>query len=224
MNSGKWIFHDRGFAKNLVYFPGWATDISFLLQDKLPYNLIYPESLLIPAHLPELANQLTTPTLAIGWSMGGFMALQFTRQYPDKISSLAIASLRQQYPPELISPMRCQELPDMRRVQREFYKQAFFPSMLAAYHQFKQGETALIDSMDHASLLTGLDYLENNSPGDAPAIPIIYLHGGKDIIAPVNEGTAWAEKNNIEYTVIPDAPHILPSSNEFYDIINDRYK
>jgi pimeloyl-ACP methyl ester carboxylesterase len=223
MNSNKWVVHDRGFEKNLVYFPGWATDISFLQQDKMPFNLIYPESLITPNHLNSLAELLSEPALILGWSLGGFLALQFARQCPGKISSMIIASIRQHYPKELIAPMRSINLPDMRKTQQNFYKQVFFPTMLTAYRTFKQGENDLANSMDYDDLLTGLDYLENNAIGDAPSIPITYLHGEKDVIAPVCEGIAWAIKNGVECIVVQDAPHVLPFCDQFYEIINDKF-
>lgn len=224
MNSGNWIFNDNGYDKNLVYFPGWATDISFLRREKLPFNLIYPDSLITVEHLQTLNNLLTAPTYILGWSLGGYLALQFADLYPDKVSALVIASIRLEYPREIITPMRRAELSEMRAVQKKFYRQAFFPSMLSEYRAFKQHEDEVAETMYHALLLTGLDYLENNSPGDNPPVATTYLHGGKDVIAPVAEGIAWAEKNNVEYIVIPDAPHMLTYCDIFYEIINDKLK
>ncbi|MEI6520970.1 MAG: alpha/beta hydrolase [bacterium] len=222
MDSNKWVFHDRGFEKNLVYLPGWATDISFLQQDKLPFNLIYPESLITPNHLYSLAELLQEPTIILGWSLGGFLALEFARQCPGKVSSMIIASIRQQYPKESITPMHCTNLPEMRIIQRNFYKQAFFPTMLSEYRVFKQREKELVNSMNHDDLLTGLDYLENNAIGDAPQVPIIYLHGETDVIAPASEGIEWANEQGIKYTIIPAVPHVLPFCDQFYEIINEK--
>ena len=123
----------------------------------------------------------------------------------------------------MISQMRDQLIADKNSTLKNFYRQAFLPTMTANYRDFRKNEAALIEKMQLSQLLTGLEYLENNALGETPTAQTICLHGEKDIIAPVNEVNAWVNRGETEYIVIPDAPHALPYCDQFYEIINEKF-
>ena len=88
----------------VVFLPGWGFDgrITELL-DRQARSWIYPATMLDPTTLTNdlfaFLNEKAIDRIELkGWSMGGYLALDFARTYPDRAATLELIGTRCQWP------------------------------------------------------------------------------------------------------------------------------
>lgn len=223
MTSKTLQFNDqnRGCSRTLVLIPGWATDVRLFEPLLLPYNYILPcnvtpETFALDLHrwLDENHHQRVS---LLGWSMGGFLAADFARQFPSQVDELFLLSVRQTFDPRGLDAIRQLLHKDRRVYLYGFYTQCFRhcpPDHLA---RFKRSLLKpYLESMTTEDLLRGLDYLagaqiDASALADLPGVH--FFHGRRDEITPIAEARALAAQiPNATFRTFPDLGHIL-----FYD-------
>lgn len=179
----------------VVFLPGWGFDgrILSLADQPLPWHA--PAFFLDPALFPEtLLDYLSTRGFQkirlVGWSMGGNLALAFAGKYPEKVSGLSLLSVRQHWPAPEIEAIRQALATDPARFMASFYRKCFLGDK-GRYQRFvAQMQDGYLRGLDLQTLQRGLDFLQSlgaEKPVALPGADIFCLHGGKDIIAPVEE-------------------------------------
>ena len=86
----------------MVLLPGWATD-GRIFDGVLPgvtavtTGPLRPEgfSRRLAAFLDRTARG---PVTVVGWSLGGFLAAEFAREYPDRVRRVVLVGIRREYP------------------------------------------------------------------------------------------------------------------------------
>ena len=85
-------FINRGFKDNLVLIPGWATDWRIFDGLDLNYNYIslteFSPSNFVGGLSQYLENNSIDKVSMFGWSMGAFLAADFTVRNQNKIKEL----------------------------------------------------------------------------------------------------------------------------------------
>lgn len=212
-----------------VFFPGWATDFRVFDDMDLPTNRLFPLEPFSESIHDTLAHYLCTngliPVILAGWSLGGFIAAEFARQFPGMVRQLVLCGVRLRYPPEQIEATRHSVLNDRERFLTSFYRQCFLPAQKEDYHRLR--DTVLsryMSEMNTDHLLTSLDCLAQveMSKDRLPGCPICIIHGDQDLIAPVHEAAAIAEGvDNAQLHIIPNAGHAAFLTEESKEIIQE---
>lgn len=128
------------------------------------------------------------PVTLVGWSLGGYVALEIARENPGLVGKLILVGVRRSYPAEQIKGVRRAVRRDRPGFLARFYRQCFLPGWSGPYRRFK---ATLLDSyledMHMEYLTAGLDYLARQSivPSALPDCPVVFVHGEKDAVAPV---------------------------------------
>ena len=135
----------------------------------------------------------------IGWSMGGIVALETARKYPDLLQRLMIISGTARFragndePPGVsASVLRAMALglrrtPD--KVLAAYYDQVHAPQSVPVAEA--AGQSQAIALLDRDELLQGLDYLQRIDLRDGLnqlAVPTLVVHGQEDRIVPWQAG------------------------------------
>lgn len=156
-----------------------------------------------------IAKQLPdSPSIIVGWSMGGMMAMQLALQYPEKVAGLVLVST---------TPLFCNregwesgcssELFDAFEsgVQSNSAKtmSRFFAMMLhgdeisrSEYNQIAKEAIDRSAPSSATALSNGLDYLANTDLRKALSSidqPALIVHGADDAIIPTAAGVSLAE-------------------------------
>jgi len=177
----------------VVFLPGWAFSGRVLeLADHDP-GWLSPEFPLDPATaMGELAAFLDVRGLAaahlIGWSMGGYLALDFAAAYPDRVAALTLLGVRAAWPAGEIATLKCALREAPEAFLRDFHRKCFLGSR-EPYRRFvAMQEAERFANLDLSLLERGLDYLAGwRRPVSLPACPIYSRHGRRDLIAPLAE-------------------------------------
>jgi malonyl-CoA O-methyltransferase len=185
---------DRSAAIPVIFLPGWGFDGRVLqLAETRGIDWLSPDRPLDPATFQEefaaaLAEQNIDRFVLVGWSMGAYLALDFTRLHPEQVSALYLLAMRQSWPAHEIAVIRH----DLRKAPQDFlaafYRKCFLGHR-EAYRMFGATlESAYLHDVDLALLERGLSYLadvEGCQP--PPELKIFQMHGCKDVIAPLAE-------------------------------------
>jgi pimeloyl-[acyl-carrier protein] methyl ester esterase len=159
--------------------------------------------------LEAVATQLPDqPSIIVGWSLGGIMAMQLALQYPDRVAGLVLVST---------TPAFCNREGWQHGCNRELFDafesgvknsspktmSRFFALMLhgdgisrAEYNRIARQAIDKSALPSSATLKAGLDYLATTDLRKTlPDIqqPTLVLHGAKDAIIPTEAGKALAE-------------------------------
>lgn len=184
---------DRGFGSPLVLLPGWGflSDIFFPLL--LPFDYITPVGPLtsdLPGALHGFMAISGLERISIlGWSMGGYLAVDFARRYPSCVTSLILVSQRESFDPAELSGI----LQDVERNRpealRAFYRRCF-AGQKEHFRWFRDClEERFIEGIGAGALLDGLSYISGFSfPSDRiPCREIALVHGSRDLVAPLDK-------------------------------------
>jgi len=199
----------------MVLLPGWATD-GRIFEGVLPgvtavtTGPLRPEgfSRRLAAFLDRAARG---PVTVVGWSLGGFLAAEFAREYPDRVRRVVLVGIRREYPEGDVKAVLRSLSADPVPCLSEFYAQCFYPSQMAAYRRFRGGlQAAYLREMDAGALREGLSYLVGArlSGETLPECPVAILHGERDVVAPLAEAEGVArEGGNTTFHRLPGAAH-----------------
>lgn len=233
-----YVFGGRG-DPSTVLLPGWATD-GRIFEGVLPgvtavtTGPLRPEgfSRRLAAFLDRAARD---PVTVVGWSLGGFLAAEFAREYPDRVRRVVLAGIRREYPEADLSAVRASLLRDREACLTTFYAQCFLPAQTKAreglvprppaYRRFRaELQPAYLREMDGGVLREGLAYLAaaRLSGGTLPACPVAVVHGEGDVIAPLAEAEGVArECGNATFHPLPGAAHAAFLADGFRALIAD---
>lgn len=200
--STKFEYIDNKNQRSIVLIPGWATDYRIFDKLRLKFNYIIPVSF-SPWDFAEsladflLKNNIRTISL-FGFSLGGFVAAEFSSQYPELINSLILVSIRKKYKVDEIEDVRKNLKKNKKAYLYKFYKLSFYKRE----ELLKFKDTLLkfyLDNLQLNYLLNTLDYLGGSvmRPDKFETVKDIkIIHGEEDYIAPIKE--AIQLKNNLD--------------------------
>ena len=154
---------DRNNKKDIVLIPGWATDQRIFKLLDLEYNYILTPNLSVYDFEQKLfdfikKNKLKKVTL-FGWSLGGFLAADFSGKYPSLIEELILVSIRKRYKGEEIEEIKSLLTKNKKGYLHKFYSQCFEDKAKMSWFR----ENLLkkyCQELSLSSLLEGLDYLK----------------------------------------------------------------
>ncbi len=186
---------------SMVLLPGWATD-GRIFEGVLPGVTAVTTGLLRPEgfsrRLAAFLNRVAGgPVTVVGWSLGGFLAAEFAREYPDRVRRVVLVGIRRAYPGGDVAGILRSLSADPGSCLSGFYAQCFFPSQMPAYRRFRAGlQAAYLREMDDGALREGLSYLASArlSGQTLPACPVAIVHGEKDVVAPLAEAEGVARE------------------------------
>ncbi len=217
-------------APTVVLLPGWATD-GRVFAGLFPRATAATTGPLLPEGFSRrLAAFLDrsgarAPVTLLGWSLGGFLAAEFAREYPERVGRAILVGVRRAYPAGDVEAAREALLRDREACLSGFYAQCFFPSQKAALRRFRAGlQKEYLREMDEGTLLPGLSYLAAaRLSGDLlPRCPVVLVHGEGDVVAPADEAEGVArESGRAAFLRIPGAAHAAFLSEGFRTVAAD---
>lgn len=214
---------------SMVLLPGWATD-GRIFDGALPGVTAVTTGPLRPegftARLAAFLDRTARgPVTVVGWSLGGFLAAEFAREYPDRVRRVVLVGIRRAYPEEDLAGILRSLSADPGGCLSGFYTQCFYPSQMPAYRRFRGGlQAAYLREMDGGGLREGLSYLASArlSGETLPACPVAIVHGEKDVIAPLAEAEGVArEGGNATFHPMPGAAHAAFIADGFRAVVAD---
>jgi pimeloyl-[acyl-carrier protein] methyl ester esterase len=200
----------------VVLLPGWATD-GRVFAGLYARAATVTTGPLRPDGFPRrLAARLDRagarePVTLVGWSLGGFLAAEFAREFPERVARAVLVGVRRAYPAEELATMRERLLRDRAACLSVFYAQCFLPTQTASFRRFRAHlQAEYLRVMDAETLLAGLSYFAGaRLSGDLlPMCPVVLAHGERDAVAPVEEAEGIArESGRASFCRIPGAAH-----------------
>ena len=176
-----------------MLLPGWGFDVRVFELLDLDFNYLLPQRIDIARFNAELITWLKREGIKevslFGWSMGGFLALDFLKAYEEVVKEVFLVSMRTRFPKDQIDSQRALLTEDRKLYLVQFYRNCFMGQKRA----FKWFEENLLSSyikiFDLQSLLGGLGYIARQElkPLLMRGHPIRLVHGKKDRIAPFSE-------------------------------------
>jgi pimeloyl-ACP methyl ester carboxylesterase len=161
----------------------------------------------------------------VGWSLGGFLAAEFAREYPDRVRRVVLVGIRRKYPEGDVEAVLRSLSADPGTCLSGFYAQCFYPSQMPAYRRFRGGlQAAYLREMDGGALREGLSYLVGArlSGETLPSCPVAIVHGEKDAVAPLAEAEGVArEGGNTTFHPLPGAAHAAFLADGFRAVVVD---
>ncbi|NQT10644.1 MAG: alpha/beta hydrolase [Desulfobacteraceae bacterium] len=194
MRLNRFQYLNRGHNKVLVLIPGWGFDTRIFELLDLNFNYLLPQindpkrfSADLMSALVE--NQIKKVSL-FGWSMGGFLAINFLEEYGREFAEeIFLVSMRKSYPKKEIDSQIAFLIKDRRLYLSRFYRNCFI-GQKRTFAWFKEHMfSSYIEMFDLEFLLNGLDYLVQQRLETAALKenPVRIIHGEKDRIAPYSE-------------------------------------
>jgi pimeloyl-ACP methyl ester carboxylesterase len=231
MNPGKEEFIVAGGEgdPSMVLLPGWATD-GRIFEGMLPGVTAVTTGQLRPKRFPRrlaafLDRTARGPVTVVGWSLGGFLAAEFAREYPDRVRRVVLVGIRREYPEGDVAGVLRSLSADPGSCLSGFYTQCFFPSQMPAYRRFHARLQAVyLREMDGGALREGLSYLAGArlSRETLPACPMAIVHGEKDVVAPIAEAEGVArEGGNATFHPLPGGAHAAFLADGFRAVVAD---
>jgi len=218
-----------GGDPSMVLLPGWATD-GRIFEGVLPGVTAVTTGPLRPDRFPRrlasfLDRSVRGPVTVVGWSLGGFLAAEFAREYPDRVRRVVLVGIRREYPEGDVGAVLRSLSADPGACLSAFYARCFYPSQMPAYRRFRGGlQAAYLREMDQGVLREGLSYLANaRLSGDAlPTCPVAIVHGEKDVVAPLAEAEGVARGiGNATFHPLRGAAHAAFLADGFRPVVAD---
>lgn len=207
-------FIDRGYQDAIVFIPGWAGDCRIFAGLDLKYNYLLPMDFspftFEGKFLKALAVNNLKKVSLLGWSLGGFTAVELTCKYREVIDEVILVGIRKKYLREEIEPIKDYLKKNKDAYLYKFYRQCFFRKEDRLWFR-KNLLKDYCEKFDLDYLLKTLDYLaerEINPQLLAGAGKLRIIHGQYDLIAPVHEALEVARNLvNAVFIEIPCAGH-----------------
>jgi pimeloyl-ACP methyl ester carboxylesterase len=218
-----------GGDSSMVLLPGWATD-GRIFDGVFPGVPAVTTGPLRPEGFPRrLASFLDRaargPVTVVGWSLGGFLAAQFAREYPDRVRRVVLVGIRRKYPEGDVAGVLRSLSADPGGCLTGFYAQCFYPSQMPAYRRFRgELQAEYLREMDGDALREGLSYLAGArlSGETLPGCPVAIVHGEKDVVAPLAEAEGVArEGGNATFHRLAGGAHAAFLADGFRAVAGD---
>src|SRR5512140_2106281 len=125
-----------GGVPSTVLLPGWATD-GRIFEGGLPGVTAVTTGQLRPmgftARLAAfLGREARGPVTVVGWSLGGFLAAEFAREYPDRVRRVVLVGIRRAYPEDDVAGVARSLSADPGGRLSALSAQCLYPSQMAA--------------------------------------------------------------------------------------------
>ena len=220
-------FINRGYKENLVLVPGWATDWRIFDGLDLNYNyisLIEFSPLNFTDGLSQyLENKSINKVSMLGWSMGAFLAADFTVKNQNKVKELYLLSIRKKYDPELLKVIKDKLERNKNAWLYKFYMDCFSRQDPEGSKRFKRELLKdYLKKHELSGLYEGLDYLskaELDTGVLARVERLKIFHGVDDAIAPFKEAQEIGEKvPNARFVAMQGTGHALFLSPLFKEV------
>ena len=215
-------YFDKGYGKDLVLIPGWASDYRIFDSLRIKYNLILPVTFNPVDFITRLSDFLIQRNIKkislFGWSMGGFLAVDFASRFNDLVEELILGSVRKKYPEDGLEIIKTKLKKNKKAYLYKFYNQCFYKReemRILGQNLFKN----YCDNFDLNYLLDTLDFLGRSTIniGLVEKISKVkVIHGEFDRIAPIEEARYIKRGlSNAEFITLKDTGHIPFSNKEF---------
>jgi pimeloyl-ACP methyl ester carboxylesterase len=188
-------FVNRGFKDDLILIPGWATDYRIFTRLDLNYNYYLPLRFSPFDFSQDLSRYLKSNSIGkvsiLGWSMGAFLAADFTVRNQDKIEQLILMGIKERYEAEALVEIKEKLKENKAAWLYKFYLDCFSRDDVEGLSWFrKELLKDYLKNQELPELLTGLDYLSKarldvNSLRQIENLTI--HHGSDDLIVPMKE-------------------------------------
>ncbi len=170
--------------------------------------------------LPELNNS----ALIIAWSMGGMVALELFKKYPEKVRGLFLLAsspvfIASDIFPEgksadTVAALRTGIGSDDPAALMQFQRQLFGPKEIKDGHLAKfRREIAPKIRLEKKQLLKALDFISVYKPSpipDAYHLPVLIMHGTGDLVIDYHATAAWQRLFPHADVRLYDTGHALP--------------
>lgn len=197
MNCAELIFGAGCEETKAVLLPGWASDHRLLEACRFGAAYACARSF-VPARYMESLERFAEAKRRItlvGWSLGGFAAVDLAARRSDLIERLVLVGLRRCYPAALLDELEQRLVEDRRGGLSEFYAGCFSADQGVQREAFEAGlMRAYLDEFSLEELVEGLAYLRGREidPAAFPDCPVVFVHGTRDTVAPFAEAKALA--------------------------------
>ncbi len=173
------------------------------------------------------------PVVVCGLSMGGYLAFEFYRRYPERVAGLILASTRASADSEAGKKGRDEMITAVAEQGVKQLADAMLPKLLSPQTLAEDDELTeyVHDIMLHTSPkgVIGALHAMKNRPDSTPMladidVPTLVIHGENDQLIPVSEAKAMADAiPNAELVILPNAAHLpnLEQPEPFNDAIMD---
>ncbi|MCX6344718.1 MAG: alpha/beta hydrolase [Armatimonadetes bacterium] len=227
MDSGSlWLEERSSGLANVVFLQGWAHDWRIMSRSAANVNRIYVRQGVRRGFGPKLARflkkSIAGPVTIVGWSLGGFAAVDFAMVYPELVKSLVLVGIRRSYTPEEIQITKDELTRDRRACLKGFYRRNFLPSQRRDWSVFKADlMESYLNDMDSEHLMAGLDYLATAQIDKKllATCPTLIVHGRQDVIASAEEASQLAQEANVPVQIIEEASHAAFLHGDFSGIL-----
>lgn len=208
---------DRGFEETLVCLPGWAADYRLFSWLDLKYNYLFAMRLSpfeFSKHLADYLHKISEDKISLlGYSLGGFLAADFAKNYSEMVGELILLSIRKGYDGKVIKEIKEKLIKNQRGYLYRFYLDCFSKDDAQGLGWFKQHLLKdYLKEMRLEDLMAGLDYLEIariNPQSLRPINKISIFHGEDDRIAPLEEARSIkSELARAKFIALPKLGHL----------------
>jgi len=206
---------DRGKKDILAFIPGWALDYRIFSNLNLNFNYIFPKKLHFFNFKKELFNFLEYKKIKkvslFGYSLGGFLAVDFALSYKEKLEKLILVSIRKKYKKEELEEIEVLLKKNKKAFLYKFYRNLFYSNL--NFLRYKELFKYYIDNLGLEYLIDGLSYLKVAELFIEPLRKlnnIKFIHGKNDKIAPILE-VINIKKNlkNAELIIYKNTGHLV---------------
>lgn len=217
-------FLDRGFIDAIVLIPGWATDYRIFACLNLNYNYILPRQVNLFDFNDRLLEVLERKSLGkvflLGWSLGGFLALEFALKNLHRVEGFILLSICPGYDSKVLAEVRQKVIKNKRPYLYKFYLDCFSDADKEGFIWFKKNLLKdYLLQIQLSELISGLDYLSGVCLKPESLLPIknvLIFHGREDKIVPFNQsGEKEFRKAGVEFICLPNCGHIPFLSRNF---------
>ena len=195
-----------------------------------------------PYSIPQLADDcadlldhlnVATPFVVCGLSMGGYIALEFYRRYPEQVAGLILAATRAGADSVEGKAGRDKAAELAKNEGATAVSSGMLSKMLAPENYASDEELVeyVEDVMSTASLngvvgaLAAMrDRVDSTPMLSEINVPVLIIHGADDQLIPVAEAEAMHQAiPNSELVIVPDAGHLpnLEQPDIFHDAVID---
>lgn len=192
---------DRGFKDAIVLIPGWATDYRIFTGLELNYNYILPLKLNPFDFNIKLSGFLKKESInkvsLFGWSLGGFLALEFALKNDEKIEGIVLIGVRKEYNRAALEEIKEKITKNRKGYLIKFYHECFSANDKHASNWFKKNLLKdYLETIKTEDLISGLNYLSSayiSLKALASIKKIRVFHGFEDKIAPFKEAQEFKD-------------------------------